>query len=152
MTHCNAASTDCDVKSCYNRVIPEIAALAQYQAGLPDQAATFFLQALKQMKYHMVTSYGVDEVPVKSTKVKPIYRIGQGATDAPQNWTLVSNTCQKAYEKHAKGCTITDPTQNIILNANGKMFVDDKNLLHTGSRWDTPATELMHIVTGDLSL
>eukprot|EP00957_Ditylum_brightwellii_P205590 15344540-Ditylum_brightwellii.AAC.1 len=104
------------------------------------------------MKYHMVTSYRVDEVPVESTPTKPIYRIGQGATDTPPNWTLVSNVCQKTYEKHAKGCTITDPMQNITLNANGKMFVDNKNLLHARNRWDTPATELMHIVTGDLSL
>eukprot|EP00957_Ditylum_brightwellii_P177632 13530209-Ditylum_brightwellii.AAC.1 len=104
------------------------------------------------MKYHMVTSYGVNKVPVESTKEKPIYRIGQGVTDAPSNWTLVPNVCQKTYEKHAKGCTITYPTQNITLNANGKMFVNDKNLLHTGNRWDTLAVELMQIVTGDVSL
>eukprot|EP00957_Ditylum_brightwellii_P047699 3623766-Ditylum_brightwellii.AAC.1 len=104
------------------------------------------------MKYHMVTIYGADEVPVESTKAKPIYRSGQGVTNAPLNCTLVSNVCQKAYDNHAKGCTITDSTQKITLNANGKMFIDDKNLLHTGNRWDTLATELMHIVIGDLSL
>eukprot|EP00957_Ditylum_brightwellii_P178854 13623154-Ditylum_brightwellii.AAC.1 len=65
MTHCNAAFTDCDAKACYNHVIPEIAALAQYQAGLPSQAATFFPQALKQMNYHMVTSYGLNATPVE---------------------------------------------------------------------------------------
>eukprot|EP00957_Ditylum_brightwellii_P036535 2767358-Ditylum_brightwellii.AAC.1 len=32
------------------------------------------------------------------------------------------------------------------------MFVDNKSLLHNGMRWDTPAPELMNIVTGDLSL
>eukprot|EP00957_Ditylum_brightwellii_P048166 3656049-Ditylum_brightwellii.AAC.2 len=32
------------------------------------------------------------------------------------------------------------------------MFVDNKNLLHTGKRWNTPAPELMNIVTGNLSL
>eukprot|EP00957_Ditylum_brightwellii_P162175 12348002-Ditylum_brightwellii.AAC.1 len=49
----NTAFTDCDVKACYDRVIPEISALAQLQAGLPDNAAKFFLKVLKQMKYHM---------------------------------------------------------------------------------------------------
>eukprot|EP00957_Ditylum_brightwellii_P099918 7614235-Ditylum_brightwellii.AAC.1 len=134
MTRCNAAFTDCDAKACYNRVIPEIAALAQYQAGLLDQEVTFFLRALKQMKYHMVTSYGVDEVPVESTTMKIIYGIGQDATDVPPNWTLVSNVCQKTYKKHAKGCTITDQIQNITLNANAKIFIDNKNILHIGNR------------------
>eukprot|EP00957_Ditylum_brightwellii_P073147 5560096-Ditylum_brightwellii.AAC.1 len=96
------------------------------------------------MKYHMVMSYGIDEVPIESTTENHIYGIGQGATDAPPNWTLVSNVYAKAFEKHAKGCTISDPIQNIILNVNGKMFVNDKNLLHTGNRQDTPAPELMH--------
>eukprot|EP00957_Ditylum_brightwellii_P036319 2750678-Ditylum_brightwellii.AAC.1 len=147
MTCCNAEYTDCNDKACYDHVIPEIAALAQYQAGLLDPAANFFLQALKEMKYHMVTSCGGDEVLVENTTENPLYGIGQGATDAPPNWTLMSNVCQKAYEKHAQGCTISDPTQNIILNANRKMFVDDKNLLHIRNRWDTPAPELVQIVT-----
>eukprot|EP00957_Ditylum_brightwellii_P004093 310946-Ditylum_brightwellii.AAC.1 len=67
MTCCNATFTDCDAKACYDCVIPDIAALVQYQAGLPDQAATFFLCTLKQMKYHMVTHFGVSATPVENT-------------------------------------------------------------------------------------
>eukprot|EP00957_Ditylum_brightwellii_P163689 12462642-Ditylum_brightwellii.AAC.1 len=101
-------------------LILEVAALAQYQAGLPEPAANFFLQALKQIKYHMMTSYGDEEVPVENTTENPICGIRQGATDAPPNWTLVSNIGQKAYDKHSKGCIISYPTQSIILNANEK--------------------------------
>eukprot|EP00957_Ditylum_brightwellii_P077391 5880370-Ditylum_brightwellii.AAC.1 len=43
MTNCNAAFTNCDANACYDCIIPEIASLAQYQAGLPDLAATLFL-------------------------------------------------------------------------------------------------------------
>eukprot|EP00957_Ditylum_brightwellii_P078716 5985219-Ditylum_brightwellii.AAC.1 len=99
------------------------------------------------MKYHMVTGYKVDTITVENTTEDHTYGIRQGATDAPPNWTLVSNICQKAYERHTKGCTISDPTLNIILNTNGKMFVDDKNLLHIRKRWDTPALETMKMVT-----
>eukprot|EP00957_Ditylum_brightwellii_P105253 8023135-Ditylum_brightwellii.AAC.1 len=131
MTLCNAAFTNCDAKACHDHVIPEIAALAQDQAGLPDQATNFFLQALKQMKYHMVTNNGVDATSVENTEEGPIYGIGQGTTDDTPNWTLILNVCQKAYEKHTKECTISSPTHDVNLNANRKMFVDDKNLLYT---------------------
>eukprot|EP00957_Ditylum_brightwellii_P144983 11042406-Ditylum_brightwellii.AAC.1 len=60
------------------------------------------------MKYYMVTSYGVDEVPVENTTENSVYGIGKGVTDTPPNWTFVSNVCQKAYEKHAIDCTISN--------------------------------------------
>eukprot|EP00957_Ditylum_brightwellii_P005234 399667-Ditylum_brightwellii.AAC.1 len=43
MTRCNAAFTNCNAKAYYDHVIPEIAALKQFQAGLLDHTATFFL-------------------------------------------------------------------------------------------------------------
>eukprot|EP00957_Ditylum_brightwellii_P164140 12497881-Ditylum_brightwellii.AAC.1 len=56
---------------------------------------------------------------------------GQGATNAPPNWTLLANACQKAP---------------------GKMFVDDKNLMHNRKQPDSTAKELMTYVTHDVSL
>eukprot|EP00957_Ditylum_brightwellii_P049569 3759684-Ditylum_brightwellii.AAC.1 len=94
---------DCNAKACYGCVIPLVLALAQIQAGLPVKMAQFFLCALQQLKYHMVTGYCPTEYGITSTKDGPVYGIGQGATDAPPNWTLVANACQKAYTKHSKG-------------------------------------------------
>eukprot|EP00957_Ditylum_brightwellii_P097371 7416215-Ditylum_brightwellii.AAC.1 len=89
----NMEYTDCDTRTCYDRVIPEIACLAQYQAGLPIHATKFFLKELKQMECHMVTGYGVSELTAKNTEQNPIYRLDQGATDVLPNWTLVANIC-----------------------------------------------------------
>eukprot|EP00957_Ditylum_brightwellii_P096345 7338197-Ditylum_brightwellii.AAC.1 len=86
------------------------------------------------MEYHMVTGYGVSELTATNTDDTPIYGLGQGATDAPPNWTLVANICQKAYNQFAKWCTIKDPTGTITLKSNGKMFVDDKNWFTMGAR------------------
>eukprot|EP00957_Ditylum_brightwellii_P172985 13170161-Ditylum_brightwellii.AAC.1 len=75
MSRSNIAYTGCDARTCYDRVVPEIAALAQYQAGLPKHAAKFFLKALKQMEYHKITVYGVSELTAKNTDNTPIYRL-----------------------------------------------------------------------------
>eukprot|EP00957_Ditylum_brightwellii_P018899 1421231-Ditylum_brightwellii.AAC.1 len=111
---------DCDAKACYNRVIPTVAALVQVQVGLPLMAAQFFLQALKQFKYHMVTSYSVSDTGVTHTETHPIYGFGQGVIGTPPNWTLISNMFQKAYEKHSKECRILDPIRTIQLKAQGQ--------------------------------
>eukprot|EP00957_Ditylum_brightwellii_P012980 980848-Ditylum_brightwellii.AAC.1 len=60
--------------------------------------------------------------------------------------------CQRAYTKHSKGFRILDPTGTIQLEAQGKMFVDDKNLMHNNKKPNPSATELMEIFTHDLSL
>eukprot|EP00957_Ditylum_brightwellii_P109703 8367532-Ditylum_brightwellii.AAC.1 len=91
MFRINVAFTDCDAKACYDCVIPLVLALAQIQAGLPVKTAQFFLRALKQLKYHMVTGYGPTDKGITPTNETPIYIIGQGATDALPNWTLVAN-------------------------------------------------------------
>eukprot|EP00957_Ditylum_brightwellii_P179728 13691163-Ditylum_brightwellii.AAC.1 len=88
MSRSNMTYTDCDAHVCYDRMVPEIVALVQYQTGLPMHAAKFFLKAFKQMGYHMVAGYGVSKLTAKNTENNPVYRLGQGATDAPPNWTL----------------------------------------------------------------
>eukprot|EP00957_Ditylum_brightwellii_P024312 1833219-Ditylum_brightwellii.AAC.1 len=104
---------DCDTKACYNRVILTLATLLQIQAGLPLMAAQFFLQILTQLKYLVVTSYGFSDIGVTHKETYPIHGLGQGITDALPNWALISNVCQKAYEKHRKGYRIIDPAGTI---------------------------------------
>eukprot|EP00957_Ditylum_brightwellii_P039615 2996233-Ditylum_brightwellii.AAC.1 len=81
-----------------------------------------------------------------------MYGIGLGATNAPPNWTLLANACQKAYAKHSKECQILDLTGTIVQHAPGKMFVDDKNLVHNRKQPDSTATELMNYVTHNFLL
>ena len=148
----NVAFTDCDAKACYDRIVPLALSLAQIQAGLPLEAAQFFLRTLQTLEYHLVTSYGATEDGISSTPRHPIYGTGQGATDAPPNWTLLANACQKAYSKYSKGCSIVDPTGTIVQQAPGKMFVDDKNLMHNGHKPNPTAEELMQYTTHDVTL
>eukprot|EP00957_Ditylum_brightwellii_P174413 13280144-Ditylum_brightwellii.AAC.1 len=72
----NAAFTDCDAKACYDQGIPTAAVLAQIQASLPIHTAQFFLCALTQLEYHMVTSYGVLDTGVTHSPLQPIYDLG----------------------------------------------------------------------------
>eukprot|EP00957_Ditylum_brightwellii_P122787 9363323-Ditylum_brightwellii.AAC.1 len=46
-------------------------------------------------------------------KPKPVYRVGQGATDAPTKWTFTDNVIMKAFNKNAIGCIMVDPTGTV---------------------------------------
>eukprot|EP00957_Ditylum_brightwellii_P191528 14582062-Ditylum_brightwellii.AAC.1 len=101
---------------------------------------------------HDAQGYGVSKLTAKNTEDNPIYGLGQGAIDAPPNCALVTNICQKAYNKFAKGCTIIDPIRAISLKSNGKVFVDNNKLVHNGNAMDTLAKTLISIVIHDVSL
>eukprot|EP00957_Ditylum_brightwellii_P166992 12712969-Ditylum_brightwellii.AAC.1 len=100
----------------------------------------------------MVTGYGPTKKGITSTTEAPIYGIGQGPTEVPPNWTLVANACQKVYTKNSKGCQIQDATGTTVQQAPGKIFVDDKNLMHNGEKTYANAQKLMDYVTHDISL
>eukprot|EP00957_Ditylum_brightwellii_P077665 5901908-Ditylum_brightwellii.AAC.1 len=82
----------------------------------------------------MVRGYDPTNKGITPTKEAPIYRIGQGATDALPNWTLVANACQKAYDKNSKGCQIQDPTRTIVQQAPGKCLLTIKILCTMGRK------------------
>jgi hypothetical protein len=47
-----------DAKSCYNRVLHSIVALAFRQIGIPKQPTECMLQCIQEMKHYIRTSYG----------------------------------------------------------------------------------------------
>ena len=55
----NIRCTDCDAKSCYDRIIPMVLLLAYVKAGLPYKTAKFFVKLLYKMRYRISTAYGL---------------------------------------------------------------------------------------------
>ncbi len=74
----NGAITDCDAKACYDRILAIIATLTNAKAGLPEHLCTFFAKALEQMRYHMVTAYGVSEEYKQHSEAQPSQAVGRG--------------------------------------------------------------------------
>eukprot|EP00957_Ditylum_brightwellii_P072922 5541356-Ditylum_brightwellii.AAC.1 len=109
----NAAFTDCDARACYDRMVAIVTGLALHKAGLPIQTSSFFIIALKQMKYYMNTAYSISTETNQRSKNSPVHGSGQGATNAPPGWGFTSHICLVQYEKKTHGCTICDPTETI---------------------------------------
>eukprot|EP00957_Ditylum_brightwellii_P148147 11279459-Ditylum_brightwellii.AAC.1 len=110
----NAAFTDCDARACYDRIIAIITGLAQYKAGMPLLICPFFIKALKQMQYHMLTAYGTFSETNCHSPSSPVHGSGQGSTSLSAEWTFNSDIILKCYSDQTNGCIIKDPTNAII--------------------------------------
>ena len=126
----NGALTDCDAKACYDRVVPNLLYMCYNKAGLPPTTCQWLNKCLSQMKYHVVTTHGISEGYSTSTDHKTLYGVGQGATDAPTGWLLVSTILSRYYNQKAIGCILHDPTNTSWVTWKHVMFVDDTYLIH----------------------
>ena len=69
--------------------------------GLPQDTCHWMIRALVQMQYHMQTMHGISEGVSQTDEGGALFGIGQGATDAPAGWLLVSTILSKIYDKQA---------------------------------------------------
>eukprot|EP00957_Ditylum_brightwellii_P044779 3396983-Ditylum_brightwellii.AAC.1 len=104
------------------------------------------------MEYIMVTGYGESLERNTTTDEMVVYGPVQDTTDALADWTLISSTNTKCYNKKAKGCKISDPSRCRIVLINANLFVDNVKLLHNNGNFHISAQELKHQVKQDYIL
>eukprot|EP00957_Ditylum_brightwellii_P097363 7415968-Ditylum_brightwellii.AAC.1 len=144
--HANIGCTDCDAKACYNKIIPRIIILTCLKVGLAYPTGVFFATIFYNMQYYITTAFGTAMQINFFEKLVALYIIGQGSTDRPSGWTMLSDVLLKCYHKLCKGFTMADPANNIKLKYNAGMFVDDSTLMHNDPQHDaTPHTLMTNI-------
>ena len=147
----NGALTDCDAKACYDRVVPMLLYQCYHKAGLPHHTCQWLKNCLTQMKYHAVTAHGISTEYSASTDSQQLYGIGQGATDAPTGWLLVSTILSRYYNKKATGTILQDPTGQYRTQWKHVMFVDDTYLIHSSTDPSAPLSTIEALVQNDVS-
>ena len=98
----------------------------------------------------MQTMHGISEGVSQTDEGGALIGIGQGATDAPAGWLLVSTILSKIYDKQAHGCKVVDPFYKFLIQWSHAMFVDDTYLCHTAPLIDASEKQLKNTVEQDL--
>eukprot|EP00957_Ditylum_brightwellii_P125123 9538246-Ditylum_brightwellii.AAC.1 len=111
----NAAMTDCNAKSCFDRITPELLALLYAKAGCPPAVVELMYSALVQLEYSMITALSILAKKNSNTILHLLFGIGQGATNGPLGWTFYTNMLIQLYNKHTGGCAVQNPTGSIAL-------------------------------------
>ena len=81
---------DNDAMACYDHIIPSMAMVKCWRAGLPRPAAKVVLQFLQRAKYHVRTAYGISAT-VFSNLIDYILGLIQGTGHAGPGWAMTSS-------------------------------------------------------------
>ena len=87
-----------------------------------------------------MTGLGISQGHNTYNNKAPIYGIGQGATNGPTQWILMSDAIQKIHNKRAIWTMLINPNKSIKESRSLDMFVDNASMLHTSS--NKQATEM----------
>jgi hypothetical protein len=118
---------DNDAASCYDRILAPIASLIGRKKGLHRLVTLVHATTLKEAKYKLKTALGVSDAEYSHEDAFPIYGTGQGSTNSPIIWIIISSTLFDIHMKQANGATFCSPDRSVEIAFSIVGFVDDSN-------------------------
>eukprot|EP00957_Ditylum_brightwellii_P140674 10715676-Ditylum_brightwellii.AAC.1 len=88
-----------------------MSSLVARKFGLHKNITFVHTTTLDQAKYCLKTALGVSDKYYQHCQLYPIYGSGQGATNSPQTWLIISSTLFDMFEESAHGATFVSPDQ-----------------------------------------
>jgi hypothetical protein len=118
---------DNDAASCYDRIIPSLASLIGRKKGLHTNVVYVHATTLREAKYKLKTAMGVSDDFYQHCTAYPIYGTGQGSTNSPVIWIIISSTLFDIHNQRAHGAHFCSPDQSSSISFSIVGFVDDSN-------------------------
>jgi hypothetical protein len=118
---------DNDAASCYDRILAPIASLIGRKKGLHRLVTLVHASTLANARYKLKTALGISDSEYSHDDAFPIYGTGQGSTNSPIIWIIISSTLFDIHMKKANGATFCSPDQSVEIAFSIIGFVDDSN-------------------------
>lgn len=119
--------TNYDATACYNRIIPSIGMLARRKCGVPASVTQANAVTLEKAEYCVCTELGLAPTGYIHSSDLPIYSTGQGSTNSPAIWCLVSSCLFDGYDDIAHPATYESPNMETSASLGLVGVVDDCN-------------------------
>eukprot|EP00957_Ditylum_brightwellii_P167127 12722888-Ditylum_brightwellii.AAC.1 len=100
---------DNDAVSCYDRIIPGLENLIRWKKGTHYNAVFAHAKTLEESKFKLYTVLCVSEEFYQHCQAFPSYGAGQGSTNSPTIWLIISSTPFDAHESKAHGAIFVSP-------------------------------------------
>jgi Reverse transcriptase (RNA-dependent DNA polymerase) len=116
---------DHDAKSCFDRIICNLAMIVSLYFGIPKSFCELQGNTLLKTKFKLRTALGDSTETYTHTETTPIHGTGQGSCSSPALWLFTSSLLMDTLEQIAKGMEIYDVDGSIKIRELIEGFVDD---------------------------
>jgi ribonuclease HI len=139
LTKTHLATMDNDAKSCYDRIICNLAMIISQYFGISHTLASLQATTLKKMKFRLRTALGDSARTYQHSSDTPIHGTGQGSCASPAIWLMISSILMDCLSELSGGMTMLDVSNNTKLQQWIDGFVDDTSLFTNISQFsETP--------------
>jgi hypothetical protein len=145
---------DNDAQSCFDRIIPSVASLIARSLGMHPNITKMHATTLEAARFKLKTSLGVSDSSYSHSDDFPIYGTGQGSTNSPIIWSMISSKLFDLHESKAHGASFCTPDRQLQVQKSISGFVDDSNC-QTNDFDATPQPdpdELVYLATMDAEI
>ena len=145
---------DLDASSCYDRIVPNVAAICSRRVGMPLSLVRLNMATLEQARYHIKTRLGVSEGNYRHEEPLPLYGTGQGSGNSPILWNFVCSALFDALASRAHGAGFTSYDKQQSIHSCIVGFVDDctQRVNHFDASNQPTGDELISLITQDVQL
>ncbi len=143
---------DLDAASCFDRIIPNIAAICSRRLGVPDDVIQVNMATLEKAQYHLKTNLGVSDGYYQHHDDTPIYGTGQGSGNSPILWCFVCSALFDALESTGHGATFSSYDNRIKVSTHIVGFVDNctQRVNKFNNTVQPSGNELINLMTTDV--
>jgi hypothetical protein len=128
LTHTVLATMYNDAKSCYDRIIKDLAMIISQYSGVSLEDASTHAETLQQMCFRLQTAISNSLRSYKHSKSTPVHGTGQGSCASPAIWLLTSSILMDCLAHMAGGMTLKDVFGKCMIQQWIDGFVDDTSL------------------------
>jgi hypothetical protein len=108
LTKTHLATMDNNAKSCYDRIICNLAMIISQYYGVSHNMALLQATTLKKMNFWLKTALGDYTRTYQHSLATPIHRTGQGSCSSPAMWLMISSILMDCLSELGGGMTMLD--------------------------------------------
>ena len=119
-----------DAKSCYDRIVHNIAALCMRRTGIPQQPVESMFMTLQKSQHVISTAFGISNESYGRDRSIPLQGVGQGNGAGPAIWAVISTVIINMMRTAGHGLHIISALSCALLSIVCYAFVDDTDVVH----------------------
>jgi hypothetical protein len=143
LTRTPLITIDNDAKSCFDRIMCNVAMLISKYYGIADNYCRLQSNKLKGSIFRLRTGIGDSKTTYTNTDEEPIYGTGQGSCASPAIWLLISSFIMDLLQENANGMTMCDILKHKITKKWIEGFVDDNSNFTNNNYYDENLINLL---------